>query len=627
MFSLLMQKRFLPFFLTMGLGALNDNLFKSSLVILIAYHLPKDQADIYVQMAAGLFILPFFIFSGISGQLCDKYEKTTLIRFVKAFEILIMVAGSIGFFTHQIPFLLFTLFLMGVHSTIFGPVKYSILPQHLSENELLAGNSLVSMGTFLAILIGTIAGGMLVTENVLKNFSYWPISMAILLTASFGLIFGLIVPKAQPADPTLKLKLNPFTETWQGLKYAFANPWTKLSILAISWFWFFGFFYMASLPSYCRDILKGDEATATLLLTMISLGMGLGSILINKVSGGSVKLGPVIFGGAGLTIFSLDLTFLSTRVPSHELHTISEFLSLSFPMYANYRALLDFFFIGIFGGIFIVPLYTLMQHKAPSHMGSRIVASNNIWNSVFMVSAAVTAIICFKIGLDIKQIFLLVSVLNIGVTLILLWKLPEHFYLTFFAIAIRCLYRLRVIGADNIPRTGGALIVANHVSFIDPLIIAAASHRPPRYMMDKAYYDIPWLKWFFVTSKSIPVTPKKIDPALMENAILEVVEGLKRGELITIFPEGFITSDGNMIPFKEGIERISKLVDVVIIPTAIRGMWGSWFSRINGSAMKGVPPNRGFAKVEIIFGEPTHSSQACKNKLHDTVKELRGSML
>ncbi len=626
MFNLLRQKRFFPFFITMVFGALNDNLFKSALVILIAYNTPKDQADVLVQVAAGLFILPFFIFSGISGQLCDRYEKSNIIRGVKVFEVCIMLAAALGFYLGNNSFLLAMLCLMGVHSTLFGPVKYSILPQHLKSDELLAGNGLTSMGTFIAILLGTIIGGSLVTKEIIGQFSIYPISLAIVLAASLGFCMSLFIPRATPSDPALKICWNPLTETYRGMKHAFVNKHVKLAIFSISWFWFFGFFYMASLPSYCRDILNGNEAVATLLLTMISMGMGLGSILTNRLSGGTTRLGLVIIGGFGLFLFSFDLTTLkSVAGQGMPLMGLQDFWQ---GLYGA-RSALDFFFVGIFGGMYIVPLYTLMQEKAPLQLGSRVVASNNIWNAVFMVSAAIFAIVCFKFGLIITQIFMIVSITNLLITLFLLARIPEHFYHIFFTWLVKIGYRYSVTGYENLPKNGPVLIVSNHVSFIDPFIVCAAMNRPPRYMMDKAYFDIKILQWFFTTSKSIPVTPKKVDPKLMEEALDAVVAGLKQGDLMTIFPEGFLTNDGQMIPFKDGVERVAKKtdVDVWVVPVAIRGMWGSWFSRIKGRALQGLPPNRFRARVELIIGKPIRSELVSTQILYDEVLRLRGSYL
>jgi len=626
MFHLLKERRFAPFFISMGLGAFNDNLYKSALAILIAYNLPREQADLLVQASAGLFILPFFLFSGISGQICDKFEKAKLMRLIKVLEIVIMFLAAIGLYFGHIYFLMFVLFLMGLQSTLFGPVKYSILPQHLKPAELLAGNGLVSMGTFIAILFGTMCGGLLVTKDFVANYSTVPLGAGVLLAAIFGAIAAYFIPRAAASDPDLKIKINPMAETLRAIKLSATNSSTLFAILGISWFWFFGFFFMASLPSYTRDIIMGGEAVATFLLTSISIGMGIGSIFTNRICDGETKLGLVIMGGMGLSIFSADLYFTGATTSSS---TTATLLSLSgfFAQVTNWRVVLDFFMIGLWGGMYIVPLYTLLQENSPAHIGSRLIASNNIINAIFMVSAAVFAMLMFACGLNILQIFLIVSGLNLAITLFILYKIPEFFYHIVASLLIKAMYRYKVIGKENIPKSGALLVVSNHVSFIDPFLVSAGLHRPPRFLMDKAYFDIKALQWFFTSSKSIPVTPKKINPELMEQALQDVISGLKNGDMITIFPEGFITRDGQMIAFKEGVERIAKEVDVQVLPVAICGMWGSWFSRVKGRGLKGLPPNRLWAPVQLRIGKALASQEVSASGLYQEVLKLRGDAL
>jgi 1-acyl-sn-glycerol-3-phosphate acyltransferase len=627
--KLFFQRRFAPFFWTMGLGAFNDNLYKSALAILIAYNLPPSQADMIVQLSAGLFILPFFIFSGISGQICDKFEKANLIKWIKLLEVIVMLGGAYGLYLKNYNLLLVILFLMGAQSTLFGPIKYSILPQHLKPQELLPGNGLVSMGTFLSILIGTIAGGLLVEKEFLARNGVTPIALAVVVVAGLGYLSSLFIPQADPNFKDLKIRLNPITETWRTIRLAAVNEHTLLSILAISWFWFFGFFFMASLPSYCRDVIAGNEQVATLLLTAISIGMGLGSVLCHRLSLGHLGLGLMIVGAFGLTVSGMDVYFNGMTAP--EGLAAGSFLSPAqfFDNSKNWRALLDLLGIGIFGGFFIVPLYTHLQQHSPVESASQLIASNNIVNSIFMVAAAVMAMGLFALGLNILQIFLVVSLLNLVVACLLLWKLPPHFYHLFFTYTMKLIYpRLKIQGKENLPKIHGpTLVVSNHVSFIDPLLVAAAMNRPPRFVMDKSYYDWKILGWFFTSSRSIPITPKKIDPELMNKALDKVIDGLKRGEMIVLFPEGFITKDGEMIPFKDGVERISRqLPELQIIPVAIAGMWGSWFSRIKGKALAGIPPNRILPQVRVCIGQVMRAQEVRAEGLQQVISNLRGEL-
>lgn len=620
--KLFTTKRFAPFYVAMSMEAFNDNLFKSALVILIAYSFPKEQADILVQLCAGIFILPFFLFSGITGQLCDKYDKSTIIRMVKTFEVIIMITASFGFFSHQIPLLITALFMMGIHSTVFGPAKYSILPQHLNDDELLFGNSLVSLGTFLAILFGTILAGYLVSKDVVANYSMYPISISIITIALIGLSGSLFIPKAPPASPSLKIRWNPLTETIRTIKLANTKKSLLLSILGISWFWFYGFFFLASLPSYCRDALGGDEIVASLLLTLVSVGMGLGSVVVNKFSNDKMELGIIHFAGIGLSLFAIDLFLVGKTAPEN----LATFLSIkeivSNPL--NYRIFVDLFLIGLSGGAFIVPLYVLLQEKSPKEIASQIIASNNIINALFMVGAALFAIILFKLGLSIITIFLVVGLINLFILSFIFYLIPRDFLKMFVNIIIRLFYRFSVNGSENLPKNGPYIIVANHLSFIDPFVIAAGIPHPPCYVMDMDYYVIPVFKQICDIGKAIPITPKKIDPHALDRAFLLMEKRIEEGEVVALFPEAFITRDGEMIPFKDGFVRLAKEMKVPVVPIAITGLWGSWFTRSNGKALSGFPLRKLWAKIGINIGKPVPYTEASADLLYKMVKELRG---
>tara|TARA_B100000925_G_C22010564_1_gene476176 strand:+ start:2580 stop:4463 length:1884 start_codon:yes stop_codon:yes gene_type:complete len=625
MFKLLKERNFSPFFFTMGLGALNDNLFKSALGILIAYNYPKAEADLYIQLSAGLFILPFFLFSGISGQICDQFEKSHLMKKIKTLEIAVMTLGFFAFLSNNLYLQLVSIFLMGAQSTLFGPVKYSYLPESQKSENLLAANSLTSMGTFIFILLGTVSGGILVSKAILLKFGFMPISISVLILAIVGRIWSSQIPKLESPKRTV-LRLNPIRETLRTIKIMNYGPEIFQSIHGISWFWFFGFFFMASLPSFVRDTLKGDEFTSSIFLTIISIGMGLGSIVCNKISEGDLKKGIIPFASSGITLSGV----IFAMTPTIETIDSNNFLTFSSLLQSNnlWQPLISLFLVGFFGGAYIVPLYTLLQTKSPEETRSQFIACNNIINAIYMVGAAVCSILLLSLGLKLKEIFLIVSLINLVPGLIFLVKYPSDFYLIFFKLLFRLIYKIEIKTEKQLPKEGPVIIASNHISFIDPLLITAAMNRPPIFVMDQFYFDIKLLQWFYTSARAIPIVPKKVCADGLERAMNEIENRLNQSELVALFPEGYISRDGNMIPFKRGVYELSKKnTQIKIIPVAISGMWGSWFSRFNnGRAMSGLPKRRSFrTKISINIGAPINEEKLSTEHIHDRVLELRGS--
>src|SRR4051812_15228543 len=478
-YQLLRQRRFLPFFCTQFLGAFNDNVYKNALIILFAFHaatLTTLSSGTLVNLCAGLFILPFFLFSATAGQIADKYDKARIIRYVKLFEVGIMFVGAAGFVYQNVPLLIAALFLMGLHSTVFGPVKYSILPQHLKLPGLVGGNGLVEMGTFMAILLGTVLGGILISQPGSATL----VSIAVISIACAGYLTSRSVPSAPPAAPDLKINWNPVTETWANLKFTRGNRTVFLSVLGISWFWFYGATLLAQFPGYCKDVLGGNEHVATVMLTTFSIGVGSGSLLCERLSGAKVEIGLVPFGSIGLTLFALDLFFASPMAPPASLVGAAEFLVHS----ANWRILFDLVMIGMFGGFYIVPLYALIQSRAERSHQSRIIAGNNILNALFMVGSALMAIVLLKAGLTIPQLFLVTALLNAVVAIYIYTLVPEFLMRFLVWLMMHTIYRLDPKGMENIPGEGPAVLVCNHVSFVDALIISAGCRRPIRFVMD-----------------------------------------------------------------------------------------------------------------------------------------------
>ncbi len=621
-FGLLKAARFGPFFTTQFLGAFNDNLFKNALVVLLTFqatHWTTLKPELLANLAAGIFILPFFLFSATAGQLADKYDKATLARLVKVLEMAIMGIAAAGFALTSLPVLLFALFLLGLHSTLFGPVKYAILPQHLHADELIAGNALIEAGTFVAILIGTLAGGLLAGS---VEHPAW-IAAGGFVVAFAGYLSSRGIPTAPAPAPDLAVNLNPLTETWRNIAFARENRTVFLSILGISWFWLYGALFLAQFPAYAKFVLGGGESSVTLLLATFTIGIGAGSMLCEKMSGKRVEIGLVPFGSIGLTLFGIDLYFASpTALAGNAPHELLALLSLP----AVWRVLFDLLMLGMFGGFFIVPLYALVQLRSSEEHRARIIATNNIVNALFMVVGALGAGALLGAGLSIPALFGLAALLNALVAIYIYTLVPE-FLIRFMAwLLVKAAYRLRTEGAERIPEEGAALLVCNHVSFVDSLLIMSASPRPLRFVMDHRIFRMPLLSFIFRHGRAIPIAPIKEDPAITEAAFAEVSAALKAGELVAIFPEGGLTPDGEIKTFRPGVKRILDADPVPVIPMAVCGLWGSYFSRVDGKAMQ-KPFRRGaFSRVSLRVGEPIPASEASVQRLQGEVERLRGEL-
>ncbi len=619
-FRLLSSRRFAPLFLTQFLGAFNDNLFKNALVVLVTFQSAQwtsMRPEILANLAAGLFILPFFFFSATAGQLADKYDKAMLARLTKLLEVGIMIVAIAGFLLHSLALLLAALFLLGLQSTLFGPVKYAILPQHLHEDELVGGNAQVEAGTFVAILIGTLSGGLLAGAGV---DAVW-IAMAGLAVAVAGYLASRNIPEAPPPAPELVVNVNPLSETWRNIGFARENRTVFLSILGISWFWLYGALFLAQLPAYGKIVLGGGEGAVTLLLAVFTVGIGVGSLLCERLSARHVELGLVPLGSIGLTIFGLDLALASMALPTvtREL-PVAVLLGQS----AVWRVLADLLLLGMFGGFFIVPLYALVQLRSTADKRARIIAANNIINAFFMVVGALAAAAMFAGGLSIPMLFAVAAICNAAVAVFIYGLVPE-FLLRFLAwVLIHLFYRLKKRGVEHIPHEGAALVVCNHVSFVDPVILMAVSPRPIRFVMDHHIFRTPLISFIFRHTRAIPIASAREDAAMMEAAFADVSLALREGELVGIFPEGRITDTGEIYPFRPGVTRILERDPVPVIPLALQGLWGSFFSRKGGPAMS-KPFRRGlFARIAVVGAPPVAPVEATPENLQEIVARLRG---
>ncbi|TWH76594.1 MFS transporter [Azomonas agilis] len=423
-FSLLRSRRFLPFFITQMLGAFNDNLYKQALVLAALFKLGTElDSSLLVNLCALLFILPFFLFSALGGLLGERMAKDQLMRLLKLAECLIMLLGAIGILWGHLSLMLVALFLMGTQSALFGPVKYSILPQHLQRQELLGGNALVETGTFLAILGGSLFAGLLVAGEA---YAQW-VAFFVLLIAVLGYLASRWIPPAPPAVPGLPLHLNLFRETQSVLRLGLSrSPLISRSLLGNSWFWFIGALYLTQIPAYVKEILQGDETLVTLILMLFSVGIALGSLLCERLSGRrlEVEVGLVPLGALGLSVFGLLLWWHSASiVPVSEMRLGLAALTQDFGII---WALLDILGLGIFGGIYIVPLYALIQERTQEQERTRVIAAGNILNAVFMLGSAILAMIVLTgLGLSIPELFFLVALLNALANIYLCCAVPE----------------------------------------------------------------------------------------------------------------------------------------------------------------------------------------------------------
>lgn len=616
-FSLLASRRFLPYFLTQLFGAFNDNLFKQALILAILYKLSfSGDSNLLINLCALLFILPFFLFSALGGQFGEKFAKDALIRVIKGGEILIMLLGAVSVLFGSLPLMLLVLFAMGTQSALFGPVKYSILPQHLREVELVGGNALVEMGTFLAILGGTLYAGILMAGD---GWAVW-VGGSVVAVALFGFVTSLGIPRATAALPGLKLDWNILRQSWVIMHLGLVKqvPSVSRSLLGNSWFWFLGATYLTQIPGFAKDYLHGDESVVTLILMVFSVGIALGSMLCERLSGRKVEIGLVPFGSLGLTLFGLLLWWGAGSVEAASVEYTWLGL-MSQP--AAWWVMSCILGLGVFGGFYIVPLYALIQARTRDEERARVIAANNILNALFMVLSAVTAIaLLTRAGLSIPELFLVISLMNVAVNVYIFKVVPEFTMRFLVWLLSHSMYRVSHDNLEAIPDDGACVLVCNHVSFVDALLIGGAVRRPVRFVMYYKIYNLPVLNFIFRTAGTVPIAARHEDEQVYEEAFRRIGEYLEAGEVVCIFPEGKLTGNGEINEFRNGIARIIEEHPVPVIPMALRGLWGSFFSRA---------PDKGFfrrfwSRVGLVAGVPLAPEQVTSQDLQQQVSQLRG---
>ncbi|MGN6314244.1 MAG: MFS transporter [Rhodanobacteraceae bacterium] len=619
-FKLLATRRFAPFFATQALSAFNDNAFRNATIVLVAFRLGLSDAKVgfYSNLAPALFILPFFLFSASAGQIAEKFEKQKLIRYVKLFEIGAMCFAAWGFYIASPALLLAVLFLMGLHSTVFGPIKYAILPQVLQPDELVGGNGLVEMGTSIAILVGMIAGGWAMAKaGIGAELS----SVLVIGVALVGFAASCAIPRIPAAAPGLKFNWNAFNESARAIRFVAKKRAVFNSVLGISWFWFFGGVVTAQLPNYTKLYLGGDASVEILVLTLFSVGVGAGSLLCEKLSGHKVEIGLVPLGAFGMTLFGLLLYFAQHEpAAQHGLDWLA-FLRAA----GHWHIALDLALLGLFAGLYIVPLFALVQSRSERSELSRVIAGNNIINAAFMVVAALFGLGLLKAGLTIPQLFLITALLNAAVALWIFLLVPEFLMRFVDWLLISVFYRVHCDGLERIPDEGPALLVCNHVSFMDALIIMGSVRRPVRFVMYHKIFRIPVLSFVFRTAKAIPIAGAKEDPQLLKHAFAQIDQALAEGELVCVFPEGSLSADGEVATFRPGIEQILAQRPVPVVPLALRGLWRSMWSRRDSKLGRARLPRRFRARIALLAGTIVDGTATSAADLEQRVRALRGA--
>ena len=586
--ALLADRRFGGLFWTQFLGALNDNFFKNALVLLILYRLAGDQGPLLVTAAAGIFILPFFLFSATAGQLADKYDRAWLTRRIKILEIGIMSVGAVALLAGSVTLLLVVLFAMGSQSTLFGPIKYGILPDLLERDELVAGNGLIEGGTFLAILIGTILGGVL----VLAPGGTWIVSAGVLGLAAAGYATSRFVPPQVAPRPDLVIERNVVAATSALMRQLFADRRLRLAALGVSWFWFVGAVFLAQVPTFTKDVIGADEHVVTLFLTLFSIGIGIGSLAAARATRDRIDTTPVPFAAIAMAIFTVDLFFAARAVPpAGALMGLGAFVAEPFA----WRLMVDLVAVAMAGGLFVVPLFAAIQAWADPDRRARVIAAVNIVNAAFMVASALITLALQTVGLDVAQIFLATGVANIAVALYVARLLPEDLLRGTARSLFKLLYRLDVRGGENLAKAGPrCVVVVNHLSLLDAPIMLSLLRDKPLFAIYTGMARRWWIRPFLTLVEALPIDPAR------PMAVKSLVARVKEGRRLVIFPEGRITVTGALMKVYDGPAMIADKADAVIVPVRIENAEQTPFSRLNRLQAR----RRWFPRIRVTFLPP-----------------------
>ena len=593
--QLLTARRFAPLFVTQFLGAFNDNLLKSALGILVTFRL-AEQAGInaasLAMIASALFIAPFFLFSGASGTLSDRFDKAIIARWVKIAESGLMALGGWGLWQGSVPVLLAALFCLGTHSTVFGPIKYALLPQHLDEHELVAGNALIEAGTFLAILLGTIIGGSIAL------FGNGPLMVGAsgVVSAIAGWLAARQIPTAPPSYDGEAPRVRLLHDTIDVVQHVTRRPQLLLPILATSWFWLFAFIVVSGLPVFAKDVLFANEQVVTMMLALFAVGVGIGSILAEKLLHGEVSGRFVPWSAAAMAIFAIDLHLASASVlATPNLANAAAFLARP----GSWRIMVDLIGIAMAGGLFTVPLYAILQHESePSHR-SRVIAANNIINALFMTAATGAAALLSQ-RLTMGELFALVGFTTFPVAAYSAWVVRRSLVKGVMRVILKLLYRVQVDGIEHARSAmPHAVIAANHSSFLDGLLLGAFMPGDPIFAVDTFIAKQWWAKPFLAVVNAFPVDPTN---PLSIRSMIRAVEG---GSACIIFPEGRITTTGALMKVYEGPAVIAERTKAALVMVRIEGAEFTPFSRLAGKVRR-----RWFPRLRIRILPPRRVTSA-----------------
>ncbi len=617
-FGLLGTRRLLPLFITQFFGAFNDNVYKQALLLIFVFSAIADAYDTNLlnNFAAGLFILPFFLLSATAGALADSYDKAKLVRYIKATEILIAMLVAVALVTQNLVTMLAVLFLYGAQSTFFGPIKFALLPQQLHPSELVGGNAMIEMGTFVAILLGTIVGGVLGNSDLLGDMSQvnvW-VSITVIMTAIVGFVACLQIAPAPPAQQA-KINWNPVTETVNLIKLTMERKAVFRSVLGVSWFWLLGSVFLTQVPNLTKEYLYGDGTVVTALLVVFTVAIAIGSLICERMSGRKIEIGLVPLGALGMSIWGIDAYFSISAIEPVPLRSAFEFLGAD----GIPRLLADLTFLGISAGVFVVPMQALIQNRTPPGKVARVIAGNNVINSLAMVLGAGISILWLTVlDYGIPSLFLLIAILTAFVAAYIFVTVPEFVMRFIVWLVGHSVYRVEHVGLDNIPDKGPVVLVCNHITYVDFMLLAGAVRRPLRFVMHRSFYDWPVIRFVCQVGGAVPIATKEEDATVYDEAFARIREGLASNEIFCIFPEGRLTPTGEMMPFQRGIERILRESPVQVVPVALSGLWGSYFSK--------APNARKLPKrVRVSAGEPISADEVTASALHETVLELRGA--
>jgi acyl-[acyl-carrier-protein]-phospholipid O-acyltransferase/long-chain-fatty-acid--[acyl-carrier-protein] ligase len=571
------DRRFLPIFIVQFCGCFNDSILKNALVILVAFRLANEvifPPYMLVMLANIMLILPFVLFASVAGQVADRYERATIVKIVKLIEIVIVMLSVYGFYTTNLVLLFACIALMGIHSTFFGPIKYSVLPDQLKKHELLGGNGFIEAGTFLSILFGTMLGGF-------YNFSSILVIVIAIIVAIVGFVASLFVPKSNNSNRDIKISPNIVKETVSMVKYAASKNKVYLAILGVSWFWFIGAAIMAQIPSLTRDTLGADETVANLFLAVFSVGVGVGSFVCNKLFSNNITTKYVFLSALCISICGVDLFFASqiasVSYAPEQLKTVFQFLTKLY----YWRIILDLFFLSVFGGIYVVPLFAVMQYFTVPAYRSRVIAANNLINSLFMAASAAILSMLFYMGFSIPSVILIVSLLNMVVAIYIYQLVPNSkvipmpLWRAIFRMFFDIMYKVEVKGLENYKKAGRrTVIIANHLSYIDPALIASYIPEDIQFAINTTVSKEWWVRPFLKIVRTYPIEPNNA------MALKSLIDEVRKDRKIAIFPEGRTSATGSLMKIYEGPGMIADKADATMLPIRVDGTQFTCFSKL-----------------------------------------------